>query len=134
MCAEIKKRHYNMVRKGRKYHPDEVLPHFEGTSSKVRVNFDGHPIKMASHRYWTFLRKGLKCVTCGIEGQYFRKERHRVTEEGKYHFNLYAVDSEGDEVLITKDHVIPKSKGGRNHISNYQTMCIVCNMEKGADA
>ena len=43
---------------------------------------------------------------------------------------MYGVKN-GEEVLFTKDHIIPKSKGGKNHISNYQTMCEPCNSEKG---
>lgn len=32
---------------------------------------------------------------------------------------------------MTKDHIIPKSKGGIDDLSNYQTMCERCNKEKG---
>lgn len=32
---------------------------------------------------------------------------------------------------MTKDHITPKSKGGLDKIENMQTMCIVCNQEKG---
>ena len=44
---------------------------------------------------------------------------------------LYAVNENGIEVLMTKDHIIPVSKGGKNILSNYQTMCELCNLEKG---
>lgn len=40
------------------------------------------------------------------------------------------IDENGKEVLMTKDHIIPKSKGGANDISNYQTMCKRCNEAK----
>lgn len=96
---------------------------------KTKVLFDGDSIKGNSHRYQTFFTKGLKCVCCGIEGQYFAKEKGG--KDGSYHLNLYAVDSDGNEVLMTKDHIIPKSKDGKDHISNYQTMCEVCNVAKG---
>lgn len=42
-----------------------------------------------------------------------------------------AIDENGKEVLMTKDHIIPKSKGGADDISNYQTMCERCNEAKG---
>lgn len=32
---------------------------------------------------------------------------------------------------LTIDHVIPLSRGGKNHISNYQTLCGSCNLKKG---
>ena len=31
---------------------------------------------------------------------------------------------------ITKDHIIPKSRGGRNVKSNFQPLCSVCNLNK----
>jgi len=41
------------------------------------------------------------------------------------------VDAQGREVLMTHDHIVPRSKGGKNHISNVQTMCAPCNSKKG---
>lgn len=48
-----------------------------------------------------------------------------------YHFNLYALKENGHEVLMTKDHIIPKCKGGGLSLSNLQTMCHKCNQKKG---
>ena len=93
------------------------------------VEFNGDVIHMNSDRYHTFAEKGLKCVCCGIEGVHFAKERD--CHSNRWHFNLYAIDLEGREVLMTKDHIIPKSKGGENNLNNYQTMCCKCNVEKG---
>lgn len=95
---------------------------------KNLVQFDGDQIDMDSQRYQVFM-KSCQCVTCGIEGQYFAKER--LPGSKRYHFNLYAIDAEGVEVMITKDHIIPKSLGGLDTLSNYQTMCAPCNRAKG---
>ncbi len=49
----------------------------------------------------------------------------------KPHFNLYHMGKKGGLILMTKDHVIPKSKNGPNRIENLQTMCMTCNIKKG---
>lgn len=102
---------------------------FEKDKRLAKVDFDGDLIKGNSQRYQTFFTKGCKCVVCGIKGKYFAKERH--LQDKSYHLNLYAVDDNGDEILMTKDHILPRSKGGIDDISNYQTMCKLCNEAKG---
>lgn len=102
---------------------------FEEDKRNAKVDLDGDFIKGNSQRYQTFFTKGIKCVCCGIEGKYFAKER--AIRDKSYHLNLYAIDESGKEVLMTKDHILPKSKGGKNYIDNYQTMCINCNVAKG---
>jgi len=96
----------------------------------IKVKFGEDWINMASQRYKVFKDKGVKCVCCGREGVLFIKERTPGTE--KYHFNLYAIDDSGDLILMTKDHIIPRAKGGKNRLDNYQPMCQPCNVEKGA--
>mgnify|MGYP003635682458 CR=1 FL=1 len=122
-----------MIRIGRKYSVEEVLAKvpFKATrKDKAIAEFDGDTIKMNSFRYSLFLHKGCTCVTCGLEGTYFYKERQEASVG--YHFNLYGLDKDGNEELMTKDHIHPKSKGGRDHLDNFQPMCQKCNIEKGA--
>lgn len=89
----------------------------------------GYKVHMDSRRYQLFKLKGVKCVSCGVEGKYFKLELPNKLH--RPHFNLYAVDNEGKEVLMTKDHIIPASKHGNNGLSNLQTMCSICNTNKG---
>jgi len=121
-----------LVRAG-KYTIKEVLDHVQFVSKRegrnTRVDFDGDLINMASQRYQLFAKKGCRCVICGLEGSYFIKERH--ASNATFHFNLYGVDENGDEVVFTKDHIVPKCNGGSNTIDNYQVMCYVCNHQKG---
>lgn len=102
---------------------------FADDKNESLINLDGDIVRGNSQRYQTFFTKGCSCVKCGIEGKYFAKEKHR--NASRYHLNLYAVDNNGREILMTKDHIIPRSKGGKNHVDNYQTMCKICNEEKG---
>jgi hypothetical protein len=125
------------------YSVDEVLCNI----GNRLADYDGDLMNMNSARYAVF-SKSLSCATCGIQGIYFAKERFILLRyrqptlgwepmHGKWHFNLYAVNEQGEEVLMTKDHIFPKSKGGRGgktaegYMSNYQTMCHPCNYAKG---
>jgi 5-methylcytosine-specific restriction endonuclease McrA len=115
---------------------NRVLNHIkkEKGSKKSYIGKDGQEylINMTSQRYELFKAKGCTCVVCGLKGTYFTMEsNYKQYQEGKLHFNLYGVNAEGNEILITKDHIIPKSKGGKNHLENYQTMCYDCNQKKG---
>ena len=94
-----------------------------------RVEFDGDRIKMGSVRYKVFKFKGSHCYHCGIEGRFFAKERTKDQET--YHLNLYAINEHGEEVLMTKDHIVPKSKGGYARLDNLQPLCAPCNVQKG---
>lgn len=98
--------------------------------NQSNIEVDGFQVHPISLRYMTFYQKGTKCVCCGKEGTYFQldPDRNGANAEYRRHFNLYAEDG----TLMTKDHIIPKSKGGRDHISNMQTMCCTCNKAKGA--
>ena len=102
-----------------------------------RAEMDGHTIKIKSLRYETFMAKGTTCCACGIEGTKFYKERNftvngqPTTENGNFHLNLYAVNDTGEEVLMTKDHILAHHLGGSDCVDNMQTMCTVCNGKKG---
>jgi len=114
------------------YTLDQVLSEVKPYDAKIGnrfVEYDGDQIKMESQRYRLFKRDGCDCVKCSIKGTFFAKERHIA--EGRFHFNLYGLDENGDEVMITKDHMIPKSIGGKNNLSNYQVLCSTCNWDKG---
>lgn len=103
------------------------------------AEFGGDLVKMDSQRYALFA-KSCKCVACGVEGIVYAKEKSakRSKATGQYrtintewwHLNLYALNDNGELVLMTKDHITPRSKGGADHADNYQTMCSPCNTRK----
>lgn len=118
------------VRLNIKYPIDFILRHV----GIWEMDFRGHPVRMDSQRYRVFKEKGTGCVECGIKGSHFRLERHALdmeNERNRFHFNLYAVNGAGQEVLMTKDHITPKSLGGSNRLENLQPMCRFCNERKG---
>jgi hypothetical protein len=110
----------------------DVLPYATTVKNKQpgsERTYDGQPIWMNSLRYQTFA-KSIQCVNCGLEGRFFALERSKSQESERCHFNLYGMNENGEEVLFTKDHILPKSKGGADHIDNLQTMCYRCNEAK----
>lgn len=86
-------------------------------------------IKVSGPRLRTYL-KGTDCVQCGLKGAFFAAEATRP-QFTNFHLNLYALNQHGHEVMMTSDHIHPKSKGGLGGLSNRQPMCIHCNEKKG---
>jgi len=106
------------------------------TKPMTLCTINGVLVKISSSRHEVFNQRQ-SCVTCGVHGMYLAIERSWRSAkmpkhvEQTYHINMYGINNQGNEVLMTKDHIIPKSKGGRNHIDNYVTMCTKCNTKKG---
>jgi 5-methylcytosine-specific restriction endonuclease McrA len=105
-----------------------------GTGGK-RAELLGKSVRVTGTRLGAF-KKSLVCAGCGRVGSRFYIERHhRRGGDEKYgdgwHLNLYTVNPNGSETLMTRDHIIPRSKGGRDRLSNSQTMCHKCNNRKG---
>lgn len=92
-----------------------------------QIKVDGYDVYTRSLRYMTFYQKGCTCVACGKVGTHFTLDASNDGNPNRRHFNLRADDG----TLMTRDHIIPKSRGGREHISNMQTMCVDCNKAKG---
>ncbi len=69
-------------------------------------------------------RFGPFCVSCGLEGT---KYALGLCKDGSKHWDLYSDDGSA----LNIDHIYPRSKGGPDHIDNYQLMCKVCNSNKG---
>lgn len=116
------------------YGLEEVLP-FIGEETH---DFDGDTIRMASVRLQLF-RLSVVCVRCKLEGFYFAKERTIYYDRKSdrfwpltthFHFNLYGHGKHGNEVMLTKDHILPRSRGGLDELHNLQTMCAPCNSRK----
>lgn len=88
----------------------------------------GFKLTFPSLRLRNFRTKGVVCVRCGARGSIFSLEGRPGQRP---HFNLYAHVGDGQFVQMTKDHIIPKSKGGGETLDNFQPMCKRCNQAKG---
>jgi len=121
-----------MERKEGTFTVAEILPLIGTTEDRERSNLDGDLVRLSSFRLRVFKDLGVTCQDCGLQGSFFAKERHTPNEP--YHLNLYALEeTTGEEVLITHDHIIPLSKGGKKtYMGNIQVLCFPCNLKKGA--
>ncbi len=95
-------------------------------SKQKEIEIGKYKVKTKDDRYLNFIKNGFICAKCGIKGEYVNLECNR---NNKNHLNVYAI-KDGKEILLTKDHIYPKSKGGLDSIKNYQVLCENCNENK----
>lgn len=95
---------------------------------KIKIELAGFRFKINSLRL-NCLKLNPTCISCGITGNFFILEQ--PDDQPSPHLNLYYINPlNKSPILLTKDHIIPLSKKGKNNLSNLQTMCIYCNAEK----
>lgn len=103
------------------------LPLKESLHQSLRTS-EGREVKVNGKRFSvanlkTFAVHGCKCVRCGREGNRIVAWQDKG---GGLHVDLFS-----GNILMNRDHIIPKSKKGGNTDWNYQTMCVKCNSSKG---
>lgn len=110
---------------------EEVMPYIvEHLKEKFdkRVKIKDYLVKVSSLRLRTFAKTGIQCHCCGIKASFFAVERNQP--KVPYHLNLWGYDKENNPILFTHDHILARSLGGKNNLSNTETMCGPCNWEK----
>lgn len=102
----------------------DILVHTTGKNGKKKAYINNEKIKVSSLRLTTFKEKGVKCHSCERVGSHFRLQMTDMATT--FHLALWSEDG----VEMTKDHIVPKSLGGYDHLNNMQTMCEECNRDK----
>ena len=77
---------------------------FEETKIILEKNVDVKNIVKPGMRWQIFERDDFKCVACGL--------------------------SPHEGAILHVDHIVPRSKGGKDEMNNYQTLCHKCNIGK----
>lgn len=116
------------------FSPEEILPIVPRKKNIFKVGNKNFVIKTCSLRLQVF-KRSLKCVSCDLIGIVFKLQK-QINKDETPHFNLYATrESENgiECVLMTQDHIRPRSKGGKDQLDNLQTMCFECNFKKGSN-
>ncbi len=114
---------------------EDVLPYIaNGPEDRDKfvdyvVDDETFEVRMGSDRM-RLLKRCPWCICCGLKGIQFQLELPPRTI--RPHFNLYGMNTRGSLVMLTKDHIIPRSAGGNNHPGNLQTLCCECNELKSS--
>lgn len=71
--------------------------------------------------YWQVMKRDGKCQSCSLPVDTVFEENNKPTPYG-YNGISY--------ILMTIDHIYPKSLGGKFELSNLQVLCQPCNNKK----
>lgn len=110
---------------------DEYLP----ISDVVRIDdktlqLAGENVKGSGLRIKVILDE-MSCVSCGLEVTHAKLcPNTSPNARNAYHVNFFGRRSDGKWVMMTLDHIVPKSQGGPNAVDNGQAMCQICNGAK----
>lgn len=114
-----------------KFSTTQIIELINSENRKTVLN--GFSVKVCGVRLNTFAKKGIDCICCGAKGSHFNLETNSKKPPEGLHLNLYAINSNGHIVMMTKDHCILKSAGGDDSLSNMNPMCVKCNNKRGSD-
>jgi hypothetical protein len=104
----------------------DILPFIGEPYHIFRAKGQRYRVKMRDSRMMLFSESQF-CAACFVKGDHFWLEHSGCFPP---HFNLYAINHCGHPVMLTLDHIIPRSRGGTKHPSNIQLLCTRCNQVK----
>lgn len=107
---------------------DDIFPYIGEKRKDFLCDGVNYSVKMNSDRMVLFTLED-SCVTCDVKGEFFKLESSHESDRTP-HFNFYGIEN-GEEFLMTKDHILPKYLGGQDELGNYRTMCACCNGMRG---
>lgn len=95
----------------------------------------GKPVSTPSGKSLFEALKGssLKCWNCEREGNCWIANKGKNDKVSKPTLDLFARGNDGSYTLMTRDHIIPRSRGGNNDVENLRMACSPCNSARGND-
>jgi hypothetical protein len=116
------------------FHEVSLADGFDAVRASKRADWlvKGRTVERASGYRMFSAMEGtpIKCWCCGIEADRWIVEKHPKDLVGRPTLNLYASGPTG-VVLMTRDHIIPKSLGGIDDNANLRPGCTDCNGHRG---
>lgn len=114
------------------FKPDELYDSLLKIGNKAQLIFKNKHISFQNNLRMRVLKneilskKECSCNICGAKAEYGTIIK---TLHGRFVVHLFTIKN-GQEVFFNVDHIIPKSKNGKNTIDNLQITCSICNSEK----
>ena len=89
---------------------------------------DGRTLGDKRREYYNLKGLGRYARKLGAEGIFTTEEWEEIKK--RYNYTCFHCDRMEPYIKLTKDHIIPLSKGGSNYIQNIQPLCQGCNSRK----
>lgn len=109
---------------------EQIMPHIGFKKPPIQLeclNGKTYTVRVNSVKFECFRRNHI-CVFCRKEGCVWLLQ---LEPNGKsIHLNMFWREGE-EKMMLTLDHICPRSKNGKTRISNSQTLCQKCNQDKG---
>ena len=98
----------------------------ESRNVKRRIVIGNELVRYYNPNYHMFFQKGYSCVKCGLTGQFFALES---SGSGELAFSLclYAINPDGNEVLMVGSKIYTGLKKTKKHYYDIQPICFDCN-------
>lgn len=81
----------------------------------------------ASRTVKTAIKNNKRCISCKVDSHCVAVVRNVNTGRENV---VFLIDNGERYVPLTKDHIVPKARGGTDKFQNLQCMCLDCNSEK----
>lgn len=106
-------------------------------NDKIVVKLDSKYLKRLYMLYKISGKNEIRCPLCGTKASHFRLVQDIAQPNAvNYYLHLYGFYKTKNKTVYMPfniDHILPRSKGGWNIISNFQATCHTCNIKKGAN-
>jgi hypothetical protein len=120
---------------------DDIFARIEAGQKRLRINNKivvNLNLKYLKRLYMLYKISGkneIRCPFCGTKASHFRLVQDIAqTNAVNYYFHLYGFVKTKNKTVYMPfniDHILPKSKGGQDIVSNFQVTCHTCNTNKG---